>query len=358
MMEIRERLQNEQNTIQAQSSEIRTLKDQKEDIESRLCSAETARSRTESKLTELQTEHQESMLSLGDAYRNLEAKHIQDLEIVVIKAKEHSKELHARLELEIQNSQRLEGMYEKSCEDLESLKKSYSAFEVKIQELAALSSEQKAELKVLRTREKNLRAIMSKPLDSLAPQAAPSRQGNAAGLPRDRECRRQESRHRRFVMRNQGSPSKTKVSPNSVEDIMDASFASSDSQSSQSGSTPKRRKHWQSFNLLSLPASTTQRPLSGSKPTSTHVIPDESSALRELSPNRQLIGLAVHETCQDTKSPKPGSLRKTRGNLQYMQLSDSSMAQLQAGTPLTPGNFASGTGRMPEDDDFMMTTEL
>jgi hypothetical protein len=49
------------------------------------------------------------------------------------------------------------------------------------------------------------------------------------------------------------------------------------------------------------------------------------------------------------------SVRKRRGSLQDVEEADFDMEEFLAGTPLTPGNFAAGTGRVPDVDDATAT---
>jgi hypothetical protein len=84
-----------------------------------------------------------------------------------------------------------------------------------------------------------------------------------------------------------------------------------------------------------------------------------------MSPNRRhsTVGFAAPEN-EDERSNDLCSARKRRGSLQGVEEVDFDMEDFLAGTPLTPGNFATGTGRIPDgdddddDDDDATATEL
>lgn len=78
-----------------------------------------------------------------------------------------------------------------------------------------------------------------------------------------------------------------------------------------------------------------------------------------MSPNRRhtTVGFSLSETEDQAQAQEAGSTRKRRGSLRGVSQEDFDMDDFLAGTPLTPGAFASGTGRVPEDDE-VTTTEL
>jgi hypothetical protein len=66
------------------------------------------------------------------------------------------------------------------------------------------------------------------------------------------------------------------------------------------------------------------------------------------------VGFAVPENEEE----QPNILRsgrKRRGSLRDVEEADFEMEDFLAGTPLTPGNFVSGTGRIPNDDEATAT---
>ena len=77
-----------------------------------------------------------------------------------------------------------------------------------------------------------------------------------------------------------------------------------------------------------------------------------------MSPNRRhtTVGFALSEVESQGQVQEAGSARKRRGSHLEASQEDFDMDEFLAGTPLTPGAFASGTGRLPEED--ATTTEL
>lgn len=79
-----------------------------------------------------------------------------------------------------------------------------------------------------------------------------------------------------------------------------------------------------------------------------------------MSPNRRHTTVGFAEVCDaedQSQTHEPASIRKRRESLRSHSQEDFDMDDFLAGTPFTPGAFASGTGRLPEDDD-VTTTEL
>jgi hypothetical protein len=144
-----------------------------------------------------------------------------------------------------------------------------------------------------------------------------------------------------------------------MENVANASFVSSDSYSSQNGSTPKRSKVRSSFKVPAMHAPYTQNPILSSRSISKKLSPIKRSALRQLSPNRRHTTVGFAATDNEEGHPdEMRSVRKRRGSLQDVEEADFDMEELLAGTPLTPGNFAAGTGRVPDDDDDGTATDL
>jgi hypothetical protein len=77
-----------------------------------------------------------------------------------------------------------------------------------------------------------------------------------------------------------------------------------------------------------------------------------------MSPNRRhtTVGFAgVSETEVQGQMQEPASTGKRRGSLRGASQEDFDVDDFLAGTPFTPGAFASGTGRLPEDNEATMT---
>jgi len=79
-----------------------------------------------------------------------------------------------------------------------------------------------------------------------------------------------------------------------------------------------------------------------------------------MSPNRRhtTVGFTIAENEDGNHAHENASTRKRRGSLQDIEQAELDMDNnLLAGTPMTPGNFMAGTGRVPGDEDDI-TVEL
>jgi chromosome segregation ATPase len=353
-------LTRETEIARSQSEEITQLKDRKIELELHLSGAEAEIDTITARLSDLQVSHQELVQSSEEAYRDLEHKYTRDLESAAAQAQAEREEAHIKLEEAIQNGQRAGRAYEETRRELQQAQDSIPSLKEEIQELTDFCSEQEEELEELRTLRKNVLASMG--LASQNPLAIRSasrsqKDMNEVQTPRaPREHRRRKSALQtlndvpKAPKGNQGATS------TAMENIANASFASSDSYSSQNGSTPKRSKLRPSFKVPAMHTPYTQKSILSSRSVSKKLSPIKRSALRQLSPNRRHTTVGFGATENEEGHPDEArSVRKRRGSLQDVEEADFDMEEFLAGTPLTPGNFAAGTGRVPDVDDATAT---
>jgi hypothetical protein len=357
--DIDEELQNERNTGSSRAEENEQLGSRIKTLESELQNNEAELETATCKLGELQVSYQELVQSSEVAMSSLETKHVADMDAAVAKADEDKLLAHAQLQEAAQTNQQIKDVYEKTLRDLQALQATIPPLESRIQKLTNLYSEQKEELDGLRTwRRTVLESIGPVSQPHLAIRSASSTQNALA----DQESPRQPREHRRrkLALQMQGVGLKASTETHSamdtaMEGIANTSFASSDSHSSQP--TPKRSKPRPTPKMLSMQTPYTQKPVLTSKSVSKKTSPTKRSALRQLSPNRRhtTVGFAISEDEEEHVAQEMHSVSKRRGSLQSKQQPDFDMDDFLAGTPLTPGNFAAGTGRVPEDDDQTIT---
>lgn len=359
LVDTKQRLNSETETNRARSQEIATLKDRGIELELQLQGTEAELDTVASRLSDLQVSHQELIHSSEEAYKDLEAKYTNDMDEAATKAEEAAETLRTEVREAAQRAQKAEESHDKTQQHLRQLQASIPPLEDRVQELNDFCTEQEDELDELRTMRRNLLAGLG--VASQHPLAIRSasrvQQDTAERTPRaPREHRRRKS----AIQTLQGTPKTTRstqgITNTAMETIANASFGSSDSQSSQNGSTPKRARS--SFKAPSMQTPFTQKPVLSTRSVSKKSSPSKRSALRQLSPNRRhtTVGFAVSEN-EEEYGNGVRSARKRRGSLQGIEEADFDMEDFLAGTPLTPGNFASGTGRIP-DDDNATTTEL
>lgn len=346
-----------------QSEETLRLRDRGINLEHQLQSTESELEAITRQLSDLEVVHQELRQSSDEALRNSEAKHIADMHTASTRAGEECDKLESKLTDTIQINRQLKDSHDKTRKELQALQNIFSTLEIKTQELDVLCGEQEEELEELRALRRNVLASMGLATQNpLALRSASRSQKDGTVPETPREPR--EHRRRKSAIQTQDVASKTftvaqGLISTAMENVTEASFAAA-GQDSQDGSTPKRQKPRPAFKMPTMHTPSNQRPALASRSTSKKLSPVKRSALRNLSPNRRhtTVGFAgVSETQDSGHAQEPASTRKRRESLRTASQEDFDMDDFLAGTPFTPGAFASGTGRLPEDDDAT-TTEL
>jgi predicted nucleic acid-binding Zn-ribbon protein len=309
------------------------------------------------RLSELQVSHQELVHSSEDAYKDLENKYSSDMEAVTAQAEEDRAKWDTKLQEALQRGECSEDAHAETRRDLQKLQALVPPLEERIQELVDFCSEQEEELEELRTLRKNVLALTFQPDTIRSASRGPTDADDPQTYRVPREHRRHKSALQDPSAVPKGSRGTQGATSTSIENAANASFASSDSHSSQNGSTPKRLKPRQSFKVPAMHTPHNQKPLFGSRSTSKQLSPIKRSALRQLSPNRRhtTVGFAAPEDEGEQRNVLRSG-RKRRGSLREVE-EDFEMEDFLAGTPLTPGNFMSGTGKIPDDDE-VTTNEL
>jgi hypothetical protein len=356
-------LDDEREAKSKQSEDLLRLKERGINIERQLQSSEAELEIITGRLSDLQVSHQELIQSSEDALRGLEVKHTADMDAIVARAEEERIELNSKLTDALKDNLQLKDAQERTGRELQSLQSTFSALEIRTQELDMLCGEQEEELEELRTLRKNVLASMGLAAQNPSAARAANRTQKDSTVPETpRETR--EHRRRKSSIRTQDlAPKAAKanhVSTNTATDNMtEPSFASS-GHDSQNGSTSKRQKPRPSFRVPSMQTPLNERPALASRSTSRKLSPVKRSALRQMSPNRRhtTVGFALLDNEGGPHLQEAGSAKKRRGSLLHTSQEDFDMDEFLAGTPFTPGAFASGTGRVPDDDDDVTATEL
>jgi chromosome segregation ATPase len=352
---VEQKLNSERETVRTQSGQIAQLKTRNLELEHQVQGTETKLKATAVQLNDLLVNHRELIQSSDEAYRNLDHKYTRDMEAAAIKAKDDCETLDARLQEAIQHGQREKDAHDVTRRDLQLLQISIPPLQDKIDELTEFCTEQEEELEELRTLRKNVLASFG--YASQNPLAIRSASRIHKGIV-DSQTPGQPREHRRrksAVQISNEAPTASRgthgVTSTAMENIANASFASSDSHSSQNGSTPKRSKPRPSFKVPTMHTPHTHKPILASRSVSKKLSPIKRSALRQMSPNRRhtTVGFGVSENGEE-HSNELRSIEKRRGSFREDQ-ADHDMEEILVGTPLTPGNFTAGTGRVPENDE-------
>jgi predicted nucleic acid-binding Zn-ribbon protein len=307
LAETEQKLNGESDINRTQSEEIATLKDRGIELELQLQGTEAELDTVMSRLGDLQVSHQELIHSSEEAYKDLETKYANDMNDAATKAEEAAGRLRTEVREVTQRAQKAEEAHDKTQQDLRQLQATIPPLEDRVQELNDFCTEQEEELEELRTMRRNLLAGLGVASQHpLAIRSGPRAQADAAEqIPRaPREHRRRKS----AIQTLQGTPKVTRstqgITNTAMETIANASFGSSDSHSSQNGSTPRRSKPRSSFKASSMYTPYTQKPVLSARSVSKKLTPSKRSALRQLSPNRRhtTVGFAVSENEEHAQS--------------------------------------------------------
>ena len=350
-------LDDEREAKLRQSEEILRLKKCGINLEHQLQTTESELETITRQLSDLEVTHQELKQSSEDALGEFEVKYTTDLRAAAAKAEDECNKLNSKLTDTLQTSRQLKDAHDKTRKELHSLQNTFSTLETKAQELDVLCGEQEDELEELRTLRRNVLASMGLAAQNPLAIRSASRSHKDGTVPETpREPR--EHRRRKSAIQTQDFAPKATTATQDFTGIAMASFASS-GHDSQNGSTPKRQKPRPSFKVPTMQTPFNQKLTLASRSTSKKLSPVKRSALRSMSPNRRhtTVGFALSETEDQEQAQGVGSAKKRRGSHRGASQEDFDMDDFLAGTPLTPGAFLSGTGKVPQDED-VTTTEL
>ena len=352
-------LEEEQRNGQRQSEDIRRLHSRYKNVEDQLLNTESELETMTGRLNDLQVSHQELIQSSEDKLRETELKHASNMEVLVAQAEEEQSKLRSQLEEAHTDCQRLTETYNKARHGLQVLQESESELEAKIQELTDHCTEQEDELEELRTLRRNVLASMGLAAPNPTTAKSTSRLQKGERNPQTPREPRQQRRRKSAISSQEHAPSATKgtqgFASTAAEVNDDPSLMSSDG--SQGGSTPKRRKPRTSYAAAVSQTPFSQKPISTTHPASAKLPSPKRSYLRRMSFSRRhtTVGFAFSDNDEEQHLAEEPSSRKRRASLYEDELEDSTMTEILAGTPFTPGAFTSGTGRVPEDDEDTMT---
>ncbi|CAO2657262.1 Nn.00g033880.m01.CDS01 [Neocucurbitaria sp. VM-36] len=358
LSELEQKWADERENTSRQADQITRLEQQQFDLVSQLQGTEAELEDITGQFSNLQVTYQELIESSDKALRDQEAQYISSKAAAAAKADKERIELNDELQIALEENRQIKDAYDETQREFQHL------VQTKMKDLSNRCSEQEEELGELRTFRQNILASITptttNPLAIRSASRAPSKAADSA-TPR---APAQERRRRKSAM-PQNIASTTTTEPESctntmLENMADASFASFDSRFSQDGgSSPKRPKPRPSFKVPTMHNSYTPKPVVKSKSISRHPSSSKRSALIQMSPNRRhtSVEFTVAENEEKHQSTETHPVSMRRRSLQATERSDLDMEDFLAGTPLTPGDFISGTGRAPEEDDIT-TTEL
>jgi hypothetical protein len=319
---------------------------------------------TAQQLGDLQTTYQELKQSLEETMKNMAAKQANEIQAILDKAEEERQALNAQLETARQGCRCEKEDHEKTRGEVQHLQTSVQQLESRIQELEDFCREQEEELDELRTIRRNVLAQMGYSSQKPLAIRSASRSQQETVEPQTTRESRSHRRRKSAINAHEEAPKATlgtqRITNTAMEDLANASFASSQSYSSQGGGpTPKRSKPRSSFKVPTMHTTYTQKPLLTSKSAHKQISPGKQSALSQMSPNRRhTVGFVLADAEAEDRAIGILSARKRRGSLPDIEQADLDMDdEFVAGTPLTPG-FVAGTGRVPDEDDDATTTKL
>ncbi|KAF2691527.1 hypothetical protein K458DRAFT_353332 [Lentithecium fluviatile CBS 122367] len=351
-------LELERETTSAQAGEISELKTESAKLANQLQITESELTSVTGQLDDLQRRHHELAQSSTEALENLERQFENEIDAAESKAAAEHSRLNSSLQDALRNGREAGEAYEALQRELEELQTTVPHLEAKIHELTDSCLEQEEELGELRAWKNRVMASMGLPPEPVHTRAVSWSINNTNDPRTPRQHRRRKSALQTQEISRKAPAATQVVSSTAMENVANASFTSSDSHPSQSGSTPKRPKPPPSFKAPSMHTPYSNKPLLVSKSVSKKLSPAKRSALRPISPNHRhtTVGFAIPENEVELEHSQNLSLSKRRGSLQNAEQAGFDMEEFVAGSPFTPGAFMSGTGRLPEDDGS--TTEL
>ncbi|KAJ4992727.1 hypothetical protein SVAN01_01773 [Stagonosporopsis vannaccii] len=355
-------LDDEREAKSRQFEEVLRLKGRAVNLEHQLQSAESELEAVTEQLGDLEVGHQELKQSSEDALREMEVRYKTDLEAAATRENAECNKLHIKLSDVVQSSRQLKHEYDKATKELDALQITLSTLEIKAQELDMLCGEQEEELEELRALRRNVLASMGLATQNSITHRSASRSQKDGLIPETPRGPREHRRRKSALQTQDSAPKATATGQNltdTVQEKVTEASAVVSGHESQDGSTPKRQKPRPSFKEPTMQTPLEQRPILASCSTSKRLSPVKRSALRQMSPNRRhtTVGFALSETDSSSQAQEAGSATNRRESHRGPSQEDFDMDDFLAGTPLTPGAFASGTGRVPEDD-ASITTEL
>lgn len=344
-----------------QSEEVLRLKERGINLEHQLQSAESELEAITGQLSDLEVSYQEFKQSSDEALRESEARYTTDMEAAAARAGDECNKLNSKFTDSLETNRQLKDAHDKTRREFHALQDKFLTLETKAQELDILCGEQEEELEELRTLRRNVLASMGLATQNPLAIRSASRSQKDGTMPETPREPREHRRRKSAIQTQDVVPKATAATQGfsniAMENVAESSFASS-GHDSQNGSTPKRQKPRPAFKVPTMQTPFNQRPALAPRSTSKKLSPVRRSALRQMSPNRRntTVGFALDEADQG-QTQEPASTSKRRESLRRASQEDFDMDDFLAGTPFTPGAFASGTGRLPADDDAT-TTEL
>lgn len=355
-------VQDERAAIFKLTQELTQLQTQSFDMESQLRGTEEELELTVSKLNNLQVSHQGLQKSSEETLQKARIEHRTDMEAAAARALGERNDLRAQLQTMQQGIHRLQEDHEETRQENQLLQFSVASLETRIQELTDFCSEQGEELDELRTLRRNVLASMGMGTQNpLAIRSVSRSQERNIG---PQTPRRLQHRQKPIALPTQNAASKATLSTHSitvtaVDTRDDVPSTLSEAHTAQDGDrNPKRPKPRPSFKPPTTQTPFLQKPILAFTSVSKRSSPSKRSALRQMSPNRRhtTVGFIAAAKPED-QDGQYHAVRARRGSLEELEQVDFDMEdEFEAGTPLTPGQFLAGTGRVPEEDET--TTEL
>jgi predicted nucleic acid-binding Zn-ribbon protein len=345
----------EREKTAASTSEIDELKSKDRELKTHLQDTKSELTNVVKRLEDAQNRHQELAQSSAEALKDSK----RQFDRAKSKAAEEHNRLNADLQEALRNGRDVSEAYEEVQRQLAELQSAVPPLEAKIEELANVRLDQEEEIE-------GLRAWKSRVMDSMGFPPEPPRRAalgpnTELGDPRTPHQHRRRQSAIQMQTRDvapKGPSAMQAISSTAIENVANASSTSSESHFSQSGSTPKRARPRHQFKVPSMHTPYNKKPLVTSKSVSRKLSPTKRSILRPISPNRRhtTVGFAIAEDEEEQELTQDLPMRKRRGSLQDAGQADFNMDEFVAGTPLTPGAFTSGTGRIVDEDGSV--TEL
>ncbi|KAH7126902.1 hypothetical protein B0J11DRAFT_526725 [Dendryphion nanum] len=328
----------ERAIVSDQSKEVELLRMTGFDLEGRIRYMEDELKVSGGRLEELQRHHELLLHTSKETARNMESKYESELNDEKLKATTQLAQLNNELQDALDREQQAKDASDDAQRDLQTTQIAVVNLESTVQQLNDTCSEKDEELQ-------ELRSLRSRVLASM-------------GLASEEPRKSREQRRRKSIVPSEGLFPKAslEITNTAMEDVANASFTSSDS-SARNGSTPKRSKPRASFRIPTMHAPSGSMPHISSQSVPKILSPTKRPALKSMSPNRRHTSAGFVFPGSKRENDKARIHGARRGSACSMGESASFDTDgILGGTPFTPGNFITGTGPEPDEDEG--TTEL
>lgn len=333
------KLEMEQKARNQQDAVATRLEHEVNGLQNQLRETNTELVNVNERLGDLQLRHDQLAETSQANVEKLEKQHEYAMKMAVAKAEHEYQLLSTKLQETTDQREMIEKTYEELQADMQQLQATIPPLHAKIEDLTNETLAKDVEVEELSSSLLDLKQWRNRIYESMGlPPEVASVSRLAHQAPDSRSPR--SHRRRKSTKMAQDPPvgalnDTQSISNTAMDTLANATFSSSGSVSSQSGSTPKRPKMRSSFKVPTMHTPYSNRVATASKSTSRRSPPTKRSVLRAASPDRRhtTVGFTVPENQVVQNSQQNLPFGKRRASLGEDDQLDSDVDSFLAGTP-------------------------